>query len=72
MTAADRAPAGRRAPRLGPDDRIAPHLTRVGRFRRIDPTKGRPLPGLVRLVGVVGWAVLLAESFRRAFDSARR
>jgi len=58
--------AGRRAPRLGPDERIAAHMTRVGRFRRIDPTRGRPLPRLVRVLAVLGWAALLGESFRRA------
>ena len=61
---------GRRAPRLGPDERIAAHITRTGRFRAVDPTKGRPLPGIVRVLGALGWVVLLGESFRRAL--ARR
>lgn len=64
--------AERRAPRLGPDDRIAAHITRVGRFRRIDPTRGRPLPKLVRVVGALAWAALLGESFRRAFAGRRK
>jgi len=57
---------GRRAPRLAPDDRLAPHLTRVGRFRAIDPSRGRPLPGLPAVLAFVGWGAMLAVSFRRA------
>jgi hypothetical protein len=63
---------GRRAPRLGPDTRIASHFTRRGRFRKVDPTKGRPLPSAARLLGAVGWAALVAESLRRAWKAARR
>jgi hypothetical protein len=55
-----------RAPRLRPDQRLADSITRVGRFRRVDPRKGRDLPALTRVLGVVGWAALVAESFRRA------
>jgi hypothetical protein len=55
-----------RAPRLRPDERIAPYLTRRGRFRRIDPTITRPLPKLSKVLGVVGWAALLGETLRRA------
>ncbi len=75
VTAPPRAPAGagaRRAPRLGPQTRIAPHITRRGRFRKVDPSKGRPLPSLAMLLGVVGWAALVAESLRRAWKAARR
>ena len=60
------SPSGRRAPRLGPDELIAPHITRLGRFRAINPTKARKLPGFSKFLGVVGWAVLLEESYRRA------
>ena len=56
----------RRAPRLGPDDLIAPHITRLGRFRSINPTKARKLPGFSKFLGFVGWVVLLEESYRRA------
>ncbi|HWH31501.1 MAG TPA: hypothetical protein VNU01_02390 [Egibacteraceae bacterium] len=56
-----------RAPRLGPDQRIAAHVTRVGRFRRIDPSKGRRGPSRWALLGRLGWAVLVAESLRRAW-----
>ena len=57
---------GTRAPRLGPDQLIAPHITRLGRFRKVNPTKPRKLPSLSKVLGVVGWAVLLGEAFRRA------
>jgi len=60
-----------RAPRLRPDERIAPYITRRGRFRRMDPRRTRSLPRLARVLGVLGWAVLLAESFRRAVSAAR-
>ena len=60
------SPSTRRAPRLGPDDLIAPHITRLGRFRKINPIKPRKLPGFSKFLGVVGWAVLVEESFRRA------
>jgi hypothetical protein len=56
----------RRAPRLGPDELIAGHITRVGRFRKINPAKGRRLPHFSRVLGFIGWAVLVEESFRRA------
>lgn len=64
-----RLPAGAhpdRAPRLRPDQLLADSITRVGRFARIDPRLGRDLPRLVRVLGVVGWAALVGESFRRA------
>jgi len=60
------APTGPRAPRLGPDDTIAPYITRLGRFRKVDPRKGRPLPSLTKMLGVVAWAAFLAETLRRA------
>lgn len=58
--------AGRRAPRLGPDEFIASHITRRGRFRAINPLKPKPLPSFSKVLGVVGWAVLVEESIRRA------
>jgi hypothetical protein len=61
----------RRAPRLGPDERIAGYVTRRGRFRRIDPARGRPLPGTARVLGAAAWALLLTESFRRARRAVR-
>ncbi|CAN5878211.1 hypothetical protein BH23ACT8_BH23ACT8_20330 [soil metagenome] len=60
------ARSGRRAPRLGHDERIAPYLTRLGRFRRIDPSKPRRPPKVARMLGAIGWAVLVEESLRRA------
>ena len=57
---------GKRAPRLGPDEFIAPHITRLGRFRKINPLKPRKLPSFSKFLGVIGWAVLLEESVRRA------
>ncbi len=61
----------RRAPRLGPDDRIAPYITRRGRFRKLDPTKAHELPGCAAVLGVVAWAVLLGEVLRRAVKASR-
>lgn len=58
--------AARRAPRLSPDELIAPHITRLGRFRKINPTKARPLPRFVQVLAVVGWVGLVEETFRRA------
>jgi hypothetical protein len=66
-----RSPTLRRAPRLGPDELIAPHITRLGRFRSINPTKARKLPGFSKVLGIVGWAVLVEESFRRARRAAK-
>jgi hypothetical protein len=63
--------ARRRAPRLGPDQLIASHITRVGRFRKLDPRKARPLPRFTKFLGVVAWGVFLEESFRRARRAER-
>ena len=60
-----------RAPRLGPDQRIAGHVTRVGRFRRIDPSKGRQGPSRWALLGRLGWALLVAGSLRRAWRATQ-
>ena len=56
----------RRAPRLGPDELIADHITRLGRFRKRDPRKARELPGCARVLGAIAWAAFLAELLRRA------
>lgn len=56
----------RRAPRLGPQERIATHITRRGRFAAVDPTIGKPLPGWLRWVGLAAWALFCEESLRRA------
>lgn len=61
----------RRAPRLAPHESIAPHITRVGRFRRVEPTVGRPLPTLMRVLGAVGWAMFLAVSGWRGYRRTR-
>jgi hypothetical protein len=61
----------RRAPRLAPDQRIAGHMTRVGRFRRIDPGTPQRPPTLSALLGRLGWAVLVEESLRRAWKRSR-
>lgn len=66
-----RRAAPRRAPRLGPDELIASHITRLGRFRKVDPTKPRDLPSFSRVLGAVGWALLLEESVRRARKTAK-
>jgi hypothetical protein len=65
-SAGHRGAPTQRAPRLRPDQLLADSITRVGRFAKIDPRKGRDLPSLVRVVGVLAWAALMAESFRRA------
>lgn len=66
MTEGDSAPP-RRAPRLRPDERIAPHITRRGRFRRIDPAKGRKLPGRWRWLGTGLWVAWMAFTGLRAW-----
>ena len=58
--------ASRRAPRLGPEEFIAAHMTRLGRFRKINPLKPRKLPSFSKFLGVIGWALLVEESLRRA------
>ncbi|HVL98539.1 MAG TPA: hypothetical protein VM324_04520 [Egibacteraceae bacterium] len=63
--------ARRRAPRLGPEDRIAPHIARTGRFRKVDPLSPRELPPFSRLLAGIGWAILVEESLRRAYRSVR-
>ena len=63
---------GRRAPRLGPDQLIAPHITRLGRFVQLDPRKPRPLPSFTKVLGVVGWAVFVEETLRRARRQVRQ
>jgi hypothetical protein len=55
-----------RAPRLRPDQHLADAITRVGRFAAIDPLRGRRLPKLIHVLGVLGWVALTVESFRRA------
>jgi hypothetical protein len=55
-----------RAPRLRPDQLLADSITRTGRFAAIDPRRGRDLPKVVHVLGVLGWVALAAESFRRA------
>ncbi len=56
----------RRAPRLRPDEHIAPHITRRGRFLKRDPLKPAELPSLWRVLGALGWALFTAEVLRRA------
>lgn len=58
--------AVRRAPRLGADELIAAHFTRLGRFRAVNPLKPKKLPSFSKFLGVIGWAVLVEESMRRA------
>jgi hypothetical protein len=55
-----------RAPRLRPDQRLADSITRLGRFAKIDPRKGRKLPRLAHVAGAIAWLGLVVESFRRA------
>lgn len=55
-----------RAPRLRPDQYLADSITRVGRFAKVDPRKGRKLPSLVKVIGVLSWLGLTVEAFRRA------
>jgi hypothetical protein len=51
---------------LRPDQHLADSITRVGRFAKIDPRRGRDLPSLLKVIGVLSWLGLLVESFRRA------
>jgi hypothetical protein len=60
-----------RAPRLRPDQRLADSITRLGRFAKIDPRKGRKLPRLVHIAGAIAWLGLVVESFRRARAASR-
>jgi hypothetical protein len=62
----------RRAPRLGPRDRIAPHLARRGRFAKLDPLRPRKPPGAGQILGAVAWAALLAGTLYRAWAVSRR
>ncbi|MPZ74056.1 MAG: hypothetical protein GEU74_12640 [Nitriliruptorales bacterium] len=62
--------AARRAPRLGPDESIAGHITRLGRFRKRDPRRARDLPGCARVIGAVAWAAFMVEMLRRARRTA--
>ena len=61
----------RRAARLDPGERIGRHLTRRGRFRKVDPLKPRALPRPARVLAGLAWAVLLVESLRRARNAHR-
>lgn len=70
MAQAPGSPAGR-APRLRPDQRIAAHITRAGRFRKIDPARPKRPPRFWAVVGRLGWAVLVEESLRRARKRVR-
>lgn len=60
-----------RAPRLAPDQRIAAHITRVGRFRAVNPARPKRPPTLAALFGRLGWALLVEESLRRAWRRSR-
>lgn len=64
-------PSGSRAPRLAPEQRIAAHITRVGRFRALDPARPKQPPSLGALLGRAGWALLVGESLRRAWRRSR-
>jgi len=64
-------PGRARAPRLAPEQRIAAHITRVGRFRALDPARPKRPPSLAALLGRVGWALLVGESLRRAWKRSR-
>ena len=66
-----RPAATRRAPRLGTDEYLAPYITRLGRFRKLDPRKARKLPSFTKAVGVLAWGVFVEETFRRARRAER-
>ena len=71
MSPVARRGAGRRAPRLAADERLAGRITRVGRFAKVDPRRGRALPGFAQLLAFTGWMVFMEESFRRAVRARR-
>lgn len=58
---------GPRAPRLAPDELIGRGVTRVGRFRRIDPLRTPRLWSRWHWVGVVFWAGVVGQAGRRAW-----
>lgn len=66
----------RRAPRLRPDERIAPYLTRRGRFAALDPGTARPLPRPWAVIGSAAWAAWLGvigwRAWREEQAAARR
>lgn len=62
--------ASRRAPRLAPDERLAGYLTRRGRFTRLDPSRGRELPGRWKWLGAALWVAWMAYPFWRAHRAA--
>ena len=70
MTEQDRA-APRRAPRLRPDERIAPYIPRRGRFRRFDPSKGRKLPSRWAWLGTGLWAAWMGYAGVRAWRASQ-
>lgn len=63
--------AARRAPRLRPDQLLAPYVTRTGRFAEHDPSEGRPLPGVAEMLGALAWAGFVVGTLRRARRAAR-
>ena len=67
-----RAAPQRRAPRLSPDQLIASHITRRGRFAKLDPRKARRLPSFTKVAGAIAWGVFLEEAFRRARRAERQ
>lgn len=67
-----RGEPGRRAPRLGPHEYLAPYVTRRGRFRKLDPLRGRPRPSVPRILGVLGWAALVGGTLAKAIRGRPR
>ena len=61
----------RRAPRLAPHERIAPHVTRVGRFAGVDPSVTSP-PSPAALAGIAAWTAWCASVVGRAWLTRHR
>lgn len=61
----------KRAPRLAPDEHIAPYLTRRGRFVGLDPLEGRRLPSVLKVLAAAGWAAMTGYAFWRAWKDTR-
>lgn len=54
-------------PRWSPDRPLAERITRLGRFRRIDPGQPGKVWKLHRWAALAGWALLVAGAFAKAW-----
>lgn len=59
------------APRWSPDRPLAERITRVGRWKRVDPTQPGRLWSWGRWMGFAGWVGLVAGTLLRAWQRSR-